>query len=64
MSSLWSDLLFLHGHISNVDLAHRLSEIETPPSKPLGGQVKPLPSKSARAPKAADSTCSTACVPT
>ena len=35
MSSLWTDLLFMHGHITNLDLARRLAE--TPPaSKPKG----------------------------
>jgi hypothetical protein len=30
MSSLWTDLLFLHGHISDWRLARRLSHAPTP----------------------------------
>lgn len=34
MSSLWTDLLFLHGHITDPQLARRLLS-PAPPSKPL-----------------------------
>jgi hypothetical protein len=34
MSSLWTDLLFLHGHIHDLDLARRLADT---PSTPLPG---------------------------
>ncbi|HEY2623206.1 MAG TPA: hypothetical protein VGI53_07150 [Dyella sp.] len=36
MSSLWTDLLFMHGHITNVDLARRLAEMPKSDKKPTG----------------------------
>ena len=36
MSSLWTDLLFMHGHITNVDLARRLAETPRSDNKPTG----------------------------
>lgn len=36
MSSLWTDLLFLHGHISDPQLARRLTTATPPPSPPTG----------------------------
>ncbi|HET6553533.1 MAG TPA: hypothetical protein VFG49_08350 [Dyella sp.] len=35
MSSLWTNLLFLHGHIADLELARRLADI-SPPSLPSG----------------------------
>ena len=36
MSSLFTGLLFMHGHITNVDLARRLAEAPKPDSRPRG----------------------------
>lgn len=36
MSSLWADLLFLHGHITDPELARRLAQTETPKPRPKG----------------------------
>lgn len=36
MSSLWTNLLFMHGHITDVDLARRLAETPKPSSRPSG----------------------------
>ena len=36
MSSLWTDLLFMHGHITNLDLARRLAETPKPNKKTSG----------------------------
>lgn len=36
MSSLWTDLLFLHGHITDVGLARRLAAAPKPAPKPGG----------------------------
>ena len=33
MSSLWTDMLFLHGHIADAKLARRLAQ-PTPPAPP------------------------------
>ncbi len=40
MSSLWTDLLFLHGHITNADLARRLSQAPAPKAKPRGSRSR------------------------
>ena len=39
MSSLWTDMLFLHGHIASPELARRLVQ-PTPPAAPpkVGGK--------------------------
>jgi hypothetical protein len=36
MSSLWTDMLFLHGYISDLDLAQRLTDtpVQPPPPEP------------------------------
>ncbi|MFC4529012.1 hypothetical protein ISN76_18390 [Dyella halodurans] len=36
MSSLWTDLLFMHGYISNAELARRLAETPKSDQKPSG----------------------------
>ena len=36
MSSLWTNLLFMHGYISNADLARRLAETPSSDKKPSG----------------------------
>lgn len=41
MSSLWTDLLFMHGHITNLELARRLAE--TPPASRSKGKRQRLP---------------------
>lgn len=44
MSSLWTDMLFLHGHIASPELARRLAK-PTPPAAPpkTGGSKTRLP---------------------
>ena len=37
MSSLWTDLLFLHGHIHDPELARRLATTPPPPLPSLPG---------------------------
>lgn len=46
MSSIFTNLLFMHGHITNLELARRLAEEPAPADKPTG--------KRKRAPAAAD----------
>jgi hypothetical protein len=36
MSSLWTNLLFMHGHITDPALARRLAEVPKSPSRPSG----------------------------
>jgi hypothetical protein len=36
MSSLWTNLLFMHGHITDPALARRLAETPKTPSRPAG----------------------------
>lgn len=36
MSSIWTNLLFMHGHITNLELARRLAEAPGPGTKPKG----------------------------
>lgn len=36
MSSIFTNLLFMHGHITNLELARRLAETPAPTSKPTG----------------------------
>lgn len=36
MSSLWTNLLFMHGHIADVDLARRLADVPEPKPRPGG----------------------------
>lgn len=68
MSSLWTDLLFLHGHISNTDLAGRLSEVKTPPGKPSGHGSKAAkslrPTRGSSSAKMIDASCTGACAAT
>ncbi|WP_445144890.1 hypothetical protein [Dyella sp. Tek66A03] len=53
MSSLWTDLLFMHGHITNVDLARRLAEMPKSDKKPTGKRQRaPL-----QAQRSADKGC-------
>lgn len=39
MSSIFTNLLFMHGHITNLELARRLAETPEPADKP-GGKRK------------------------
>jgi hypothetical protein len=64
MSSLWTDLLFLHGHISNADLARRLSETKTPPGKPGGQRSKTAKSLRPASVKVISQNCTGACAAT
>jgi len=58
MSSLWTNLLFMHGHITDPALARRLAETPKPPSRPSGKRLRnetvarDLQRKSAAAPLA------------
>lgn len=36
MSSLWTNLLFMHGHITDPALARRLADTPKSPSRPSG----------------------------
>jgi hypothetical protein len=36
MSSIFTNLLFMHGHITNLELARRLAETPEPTTKPTG----------------------------
>ena len=36
MSSIFTNLLFMHGHITNLELARRLAEAPAPTDKPTG----------------------------
>jgi hypothetical protein len=48
MSSLWTDLLFLHGHITDPRLARRLlspappSELDPPTTRPAATSMPPF----------------------
>ncbi|WP_266156344.1 hypothetical protein [Dyella silvatica] len=64
MSSLWTDLLFLHGHISNADLARRLSEAKPAQSKPRGQRVTAAESQARPGAKSASPSCHGACAAT
>lgn len=48
MSSLWTDLLFLHGHIADPQLARRLLAPSPPPGTRLGATPIPLLQRLAR----------------
>jgi hypothetical protein len=42
MSSFWTDLLFLHGYINDLELAHRLMNAPPPPpAKPEPSRKRP-----------------------
>lgn len=45
MSSLWTDMLFLHGHIASPDLARRLAQPTPPAAPPKSGGSKPRPAR-------------------
>ena len=67
MSSLWTDLLFLHGHITNADLARRLAQAPAPKPKPRNsrsrdGSASPVGQDAQ--PRAAVSPCGGVCSPT
>ncbi|HET7415148.1 MAG TPA: hypothetical protein VFI97_05570 [Arthrobacter sp.] len=40
MSSLWTDLLFLHGHVHDPELARRLANIPSKPPPDLPGSKR------------------------
>lgn len=45
MSSLWTDLLFLHGHVTDLKLLRRLKEVPRPDpratqTRPAGGKKR------------------------
>lgn len=67
MSSLWTDLLFLHGHIANADLARRLAAAPPPAPKPRGRRARlgsaPPVGQSAQ-PRTLISPCGKVCSPT
>ena len=45
MSSLWTDLLFLHGHITDPELARRLADMPAAPpiDRTNAGHLHPRP---------------------
>jgi len=45
MSSLWTDMLFLHGHIADPKLARRLVQPTPPAAPPKTGGGKPRPAR-------------------
>ncbi len=51
MASLWTGLLFLHGHIADPALARRLDAAEAPPP-PRGRRHRPKAGPAARNPAA------------
>lgn len=36
MSSIWTNLLFMHGHIADLELARRLADTQGPSERPQG----------------------------
>jgi hypothetical protein len=46
MSSLWTDLLFLHGHLSDPELARRLADM--PPAPPADPAAMDRPDRRPR----------------
>ena len=48
MSSLWTDLLYLHGYITDHKLAKRLVDKPEPPPQEKGGGAQPIPVSKAR----------------
>ncbi|WP_266180472.1 hypothetical protein [Dyella humicola] len=60
MSSLWTDLLFMHGHITNLDLARRLAETPKSDKKPSGKRERsagPVPSTGEEGPALVAGDC-------
>ena len=53
MSSLWTNLLFMHGHIADADLARRLAEMPQPSSRPSGKRQRRKSEPAARSCKPA-----------
>ena len=45
MSSLWTDMLFLHGHIADPELARRLAKPTPPAQPPKAKQGKGRPAR-------------------
>ena len=67
MSSLWTDLLFLHGHITNTDLARRLADAPPAAPKPRGRRSRlgfGRPAEQSAQPRVTVSPCGRACSPT
>lgn len=67
MSSLWTDLLFLHGHIANAYLARRLTKPSAPAPKPharVSAKASPSPVGEDVQTRALVSPCGRACSPT
>jgi len=48
MSSLWTNLLFMHGHIADPELARRLADAPKPPARPTGKRRKAQPASNER----------------
>ncbi len=63
MSSLWTDLLFMHGHITNLDLARRLAETPKSDKNPSGKRQR-SPALARRAGKARPASVAGDCLPT
>ena len=52
MSSLWTNLLFMHGHITDLDLARRLAN-NPAPNTPVSGKRQRTPKVATPAKKCA-----------
>ena len=63
MSSLWTDLLFMHGHITNLELARRLAETPKSDKKPSGKRQR-SPGLFQRAGKVRPALVAEDCLPT
>lgn len=66
MSSLWTDLLFLHGHIASPELARRLANAPTPQDKARGRRERiatPLKVHAAATAQVQITPCGKACAP-
>lgn len=59
MSSLWTNLLFMHGHIADADLARRLAETPRPSSRPSGKRQRRKLESAARSCKPAEPALAT-----
>jgi hypothetical protein len=47
MASLWTNLLFMHGHITDPDLARRMGEVPPDEQRPRGKRQRNTPSAQA-----------------
>lgn len=64
MSSLWTDLLFMHGHITDLDLARRLAEAPRSDKKPKGKRQRTTEPARRSVDKALPALAAGDCLPT